>query len=709
MEILEQQLLELIKKSPNIGLKELKGVLKLSSEETGLLTKKLYDLEVLGMIYKNKNDTYCLLDNKTSICCGKAHILPSGDVLVTNSQNIKVIIPNNEAEGILEKDVICAKKMFVDSKQNIYGKVDKIIKRNANQVSCEVKFIDGKNVLVSYHTKSQTRIRVNQKEIDKYGVGEILLVRLTTYSSQYDGVVAKSIGHKNEPDVDEKTIAYNHGFEVEFNQKVIKELEKIPGTVDTKKALKEGRKDLRDKNIFTIDGSDTKDIDDAVGVEVLPNGNYKIYVCIADVPYYVKEGSAIDTEAYDRATSVYMNNTVVPMLPAKLSNGICSLHPGVNRLTKTCEMIVNKQGKVVDYEIYSSMICSKKKMTYEDVNKILIDKVEVEGYEPFYEDLRNLQYISHILNKAKEKRGYLNLGSTEIKVKGKGETICFEKRTQRVAEEIIENIMLLANETIAQDIFNRGLPFIYRVHEAPNEENITDFLNFLETMGLNFKKCKSITSNKYLQNVISEIINTCEEYDTILELFITSSIKRAKYSNMNLKHFGLALKCYTHFTSPIRRYADLQVHRLLNLYNNTYDFDYNELDKFLKEVAIHCSERSNEADKAEREAREMRMAEFMENNIGKNFEGVITYVCASYLKVKTKEGFSGIISVRDLSDDDYKYNKNSNSLTGENTSVTYMIGMPIKVIVKESSKKYRTIKFTTEKKQIQKIKKRTFN
>lgn len=709
MEFLEQQLLELIKKSPNIGLKELKGVLKLSSEECEFLTKALYDLEVLGMIYKNKNDTYCVLDNKTSICCGKAHILPSGDVLVMNNQNVKVTIPKNEAEGILEKDVICVKKLFVDSKQNVYGKVDKIIKRNAKQVSCEVKFINGKNMLFSYHTKAQTKIRVNQKDIDKYGVGEILLVRLTTYSSQYDGVIAKSIGYKNEPDIDEKTIAYNHGFEVEFNQKVIKELEKIPGIVDMKKALKEGRKDLRDKNIFTIDASDTKDIDDAIGINVLPDGNYKIYVCIADVAYYVKEGTAIDNEAYNRATSVYMNNTVIPMLPSKLSNGICSLYPGVNRLTKTCEMIVNKQGKVIDYKIYPSIICSKKKMTYEDVNKILIDKVELEGYESFYEDLRCLQYVSHILNKAKEKRGYLNLGSTEIKVKGKGETICFEKRTQQVAEKIIENLMLLANETIAQDVFNKGLPFVYRVHEAPNEENVTDFLEFLETIGLNFKKCKSITTNKYLQNVINEIINNCEEYDTILELFITSSIKRAKYSNINIQHFGLALKYYTHFTSPIRRYADLQVHRLLNLYNNTYDFNYDELDKFLNEVSTHCSERSNEADKAEREAKEMRMAEFMENNIGKSFDGIVTYVCASYLSVKTKEGFKGIISVRNLPTDNYKYNKNNNSLTGENTNITYMIGTPINVIVKESSKKARTIKFTTEKKEMKKIKKRTFN
>lgn len=707
MEILEQQLLVLIKKSPNIGLKELKGILKLSDEENELLKKALFELETSGIIYKSKNDTYCLMESKPSICCGKAHILSSGDVLITDSQNIKVIIPKDDAIGILEKDVVYAKKLLVDKNQNIYGKLEKIVKRNIKQVSCEVKFQNGKNVLVTYHTRSQVKIRVDQKEIDKHGVGEILLVRLTTCSSQYDGVVTKTIGHKNDPDVDEKTIAYNHGFEVDFSQKVIKELAKIPGTVDVKKALKEGRKDLRDKNIFTIDGSDTKDIDDAVGIEVLPNGNYKLYVCIADVPYYVKEGTAINKEAYNRGTSVYMNDTVVPMFHAKISNGICSLHPGVDRLTKTCEMIIDKHGKVIDYEIYNSIICSKKKMTYENVNKILIDKLEVEGYEPFYEDLRIMHHLSDILDKAKEQRGYLNLGSTEIKVKGKADTISFEKRTQRVAEKIIENFMLLANETVAQHFYYRGLPFIYRVHEAPNEENISDFLDFLETMGFKFKRCKSITSNKYLQNVIKKISNNCEECDAILEIFIASSIKRAKYSNINLRHFGLALKCYTHFTSPIRRYSDLQVHRLLNLYDETYDFDYNELNKFLKEVAIHCSERSNEADKAEREAKEMRMAEFMENNIGNCYDGIITFVCASYLKVKTKEGFNGTINIKDLPNDNYKFQESTNTLIGENTNNIYKIGIPIKIVVKESSKKYRTIKFSADIKSMQKTKKRT--
>ena len=708
MEVLEQQLLGCLKKRPNIDLKELKRELKISSDAEEYLEKIIFNLEVKGLVYQNKNGTYCLMENKPSICHGKAHFLLSGDMIVTDDYGCRVIVPKDKTDGVLEKDIVCVNKSYVDSKNNIYGTIDKIIKRKTNQISCEVVFENGKNTLIPYNSKSKSKIRVDQKSIDKHGVGEILLVRLTTYSSQFDGHVEKIIGHKNEPDVDEKTIAYDHGFESDFSPKTIKELEKISNFVDSKQALKEGRKDLRDKNVFTIDGEDTKDIDDSICIEILPNGNYKLYVSIADVAYYVKEGSAISNDAYQRATSVYMNDTVLPMLPAKISNGICSLHPNVDRLTKTCEMIINKDGKVVDYDIYDSIICSKKKMTYEDVNKILVENQMVEGYEPFYEDLKIMNELSEILNKAKNQRGYLNLSKSELKAKGKGQSIQFQKRTQQAGERIIENFMLLANQTVAEHIYYRGLPFIYRIHEAPDEDKIHSFLDILKEQGLEFKNCKNVTSNKYIQNIIESINKNEEIYEALSELLLINTMKKAKYSNISLRHFGLALQQYTHFTSPIRRFADLQVHRLLNLYNKTYNIDYNELDKFLKEVANHCSKQSNEADKAEREAKEMRIAEFMENNIGNVFDSVIIDINPAQVKVRTQEGFSGIISINDLPDDTYNYDGVHNKLIGNNN--IYTIGSPLKIKVKEASKKARIVKFTSESKElknnIQKTKKR---
>lgn len=708
MEVLEQQLLGCLKKRPNIDLKEIKRELKISSDAEEYLEKIIFNLEVKGLVYKNKNGTYCLMENKPSICHGKAHFLLSGDMIVTDDYGCKVIVPKDKTDGVLEKDIVCVNKSYVDIKNNIYGTIDKIIKRKTNQISCEIVFENGKNTLIPYNSKSKSKIRVDQKSIDKHGVGEILLVRLTTFSSQFDGHVEKVIGHKNEPDVDEKTIAYDHGFESDFSSKAIKELEKIPNFVDSKQALKEGRKDLRNKNVFTIDGEDTKDIDDSICIEILPNGNYKLYVNIADVAYYVKEGTAISNDAYQRATSVYMNDTVLPMLPAKISNGICSLHPNVDRLTKTCEMIINKDGKVVDYDIYDSIICSKKKMTYEDVNKILIENQAVEGYEPFYEDLKIMNELSEILNKAKNQRGYLNLSKSELKAKGKGQSIQFQKKTQQAGEKIIENFMLLANQTVAEHIYYRGLPFIYRIHEAPDEDKMHSFLDVLKEQGLEFKNCKNVTSNKYIQNILESINKNEGTYETLSELLLINTMKKAKYSNISLRHFGLALQQYTHFTSPIRRFADLQVHRLLNLYNKTYNIDYNELDKFLKEVANHCSKQSNEADKAEREAKEMRIAEFMENNIGNVFDSVIIDINSTQVKVRTQEGFCGIISINDLPDDNYNYDSVHNKLIGNNN--VYTIGSQLKIKVKEASKKARIVKFTSESKQlknnIQKTKKR---
>lgn len=703
MEILEQKLLELIEKDSNIDLKELKRVLKFDEEEEKYLENTLFKLEINGEIYKNKNGSYILLKNKPSILCGKARFLTSGNLVITNKNGVQVIIPKDKANGVLDKDIVCIKKINKNSDQTSWS-IDKILKRNSDQISCEVIFKNGKNSLIPYNSKCKSEIKIDQKELDKHGVGEILLIRLITKGNQLDGAFVKSIGHKNEPDVDEKTIAYDHGFEVEFNKKIIKELEKIPSSVDINKALKEGRKDLREKNVFTIDSYDTKDIDDSICIEKLSNGNYRLYVNIADVSYYVKEQTLINDAAYKRATSIYMNDTVIPMLPPKISNGICSLHPNVDRLTKTCEMIIDFDGNIIDYEIYDSIINSKKKMTYDKVNEILLNNKEIEGYEDFYEDLFIMNELSKIMNKRKQERGYISFNKQEIKAKGKGSSIIFDERTQNVGEKMIENFMLAANETVANHVYYRSLPFIYRIHEAPDEEKIKSFLDVLKNNNISFKNCKNITSNKYIQGIVDSL-NELDDNSILSEALLINTMKKAKYSNINLKHFGLALKCYTHFTSPIRRYADLQVHRLLNIYDKTYDFDYNEMDEFLREVANQCTNRSNEAQKAEREAREMRMAEYMEHHIGDKFNGIITYIGQNSLTVKTENGISGTISYCNLNDDNYVYNNKENKLVGKNTGNYYVLGSPITFTVMNASKKNRTINFMTgNKKQLNKSK-----
>lgn len=698
MEILKQALTDFLEKKSNIDLKEIKRELKINSNEEELLLERcLKSLEYGGIIFQDDKGRYSLLSKSPSLIQGKVHFLTSGDAVITSSDNTEVFISKDNAKGLLEKDIVLVNNLRMDKKNNIYGILYKIVKRNLEQISCEVVFENGKNTLIPYNSKCKSEIKIDQKTLDKYGVGEILLIGLDE-KELYDGYLIKKLGHKDEPDIDEKTIAYDHGFETDYSNKYLKELEQIPTKVDSEKEVKK-RRDLRDKNLFTIDGKDTKDIDDSVGIEILPNGNYKLYVSIADVSHYIKDNTAICNEAFRRATSVYMNDTCIPMFHPKISNGICSLHPGVDRLTKTCELIISPEGEVLSYDIYKSIIHSRKKMTYEDVNKILIDGKDVCGYEDFKDDLLIMNELSKKLNIQKEKRGYLNFNREEIKTKGKGYNIEFEKRTQQDAEKLIENFMLLANEAVAEYMTYRGLPSIYRVHESPDEDKILNFVEMLNNMGFHFKTCKNVTSKKYMQNLVDELMNRDDlDKDIYSELLLISTMKRAKYSNYNLGHYGLALKNYTHFTSPIRRYADLQIHKLLDLYLSFPNLDYNELDKYLGEVANQCTKMSLEADKAEREAKKMRMAEYMEHHIGEEFDGIITYIGSRYINVRTSCGIIGVINYSNLYDDDYVYYFEENKIVGKNTGNSYTLGSPITFTVMDASKKNRTINFMTGKK-----------
>lgn len=698
MEILKQALTDFLEKKSNIDLKEIKRELKINGNEEELLLERcLKALEYGGIIFQDDKGRYSLLSKSPSLIQGKVHFLTSGDAVITSSDNTEVFISKDNAKGLLEKDIVLVNNLRMDKKNNIYGILYKIVKRNLEQISCEVVFENGKNTLIPYNSKCKSEIKIDQKTLDKYGVGEILLIGLDE-KELYDGYLIKKLGHKDEPDIDEKTIAYDHGFETDYSNKYLKELEQIPTKVDSEKEAKK-RRDLRDKNLFTIDGKDTKDIDDSVGIEILPNGNYKLYVSIADVSHYIKDNTAICNEAFRRATSVYMNDTCIPMFHPKISNGICSLHPGVDRLTKTCELIISPEGEVLSYDIYKSIIHSRKKMTYEDVNKILIDGKDVCGYEDFKDDLLIMNELSKKLNIQKEKRGYLNFNREEIKTKGKGYNIEFEKRTQQDAEKLIENFMLLANEAVAEYMTYRGLPSIYRVHESPDEDKILNFVEMLNNMGFHFKTCKNVTSKKYMQNLVDELMNRDDlDKDIYSELLLISTMKRAKYSNYNLGHYGLALKNYTHFTSPIRRYADLQIHKLLDLYLSFPNIDYNELDKYLGEVANQCTKMSLEADKAEREAKKMRMAEYMEHHIGEEFDGIITYIGSRYINVRTSCGIIGVINYSNLYDDDYVYYFEENKIVGKNTGNSYTLGSPITFTVMDASKKNRTINFMTGKK-----------
>ncbi len=501
-------------------------------------------------------------------------------------------------------------------------------------------------------------------------------------SNYYQGKVIRILGHKDDPGVDILSIAARYNINDVFSDEVLAELDNIPDEV-AKKDLK-GRRDLTGEVIFTIDGDDTKDIDDAVSIKKLENGNYLLGVHIADVSHYVKEGTALGDEAYLRGTSSYLANTVIPMLPHKLSNGICSLNPNVIRLAISCIMEFDSNGKIVDSDIFESYIKSRKQMTYKCVNKILVDNVVPEGYEEFEEDLRLMNELSHIIRKRKIEKGYLDFDVPEAKIitDENGKAIDIQKRIQSEGENLIEDFMISANETVASTISYMDLPFIYRVHGTPDQDKIKNFLHFVSVLGYKVNaNVKSITP-KTIQNILSQLKDK-KEYN-ILSAMLLRSMQKAVYDNVNIGHFGLASKFYTHFTSPIRRYPDLTVHRLLRTYLFNHSIDNQTVNYFSTElpvIAKHSSEKEQAATQCERDVDDMKMAEYMEGHIGESFKGVISTVTNYGIYVELDNLVEGMIKIDALDDDYYFYDESSFSLIGRRSKKKYMLGDKINITV----------------------------
>ena len=500
------------------------------------------------------------------------------------------------------------------------------------------------------------------------------------------GKVERIIGHKNDPGVDILTIAAKHSIETIFSEAVLNELKnsnKISDPDFYKKIV-----------IFTIDGDDTKDIDDAISVKKDGN-NYILGVHIADVSNYAKVGTALYDSAFSRGTSSYLADTVIPMLPHQLSNGICSLNPEVVRLTISCVMTINDAGKVIDYDIFPSYIKSRKQMTYKNVNKILDENKVPKGYEEFVDTLKTMHELAKILRKEKINRGYIDFGIDEAKViqDKKGRAIDIVKRVQGTGEKLIEDFMIAANETVATHISNMDLPFIYRVHDLPNAEKIEDFCNLIKQLGYqvhtNLNKITNITMQKLLDEFRDK-----DEF-VILSDMLLRSMKKAIYSTNNIGHFGLASKNYTHFTSPIRRFPDLTVHRLLRtyLFENRIDLEtINFNAKYLIDVAEHSSETEVNSIEAERDVLDMKMAEYMEKHVGEEYDGIISGVTNFGLFVELDNLVEGLVHISTLNGF-YTYVPEMLSLISSNKKKKYRIGDKVRIIVTKASKKQGIIDF----------------
>lgn len=668
-------------------------------EELKELIETLRKMEDNLQVYRTKKDKYMpFTNNNIKIGNFVANRRSFGFVSVDEGDDIYVS-PSN-INGALHGDRVIV-EIISPKNEDREGRIVRIVERKIKQIVGEFYYKKGVPYVSVDDDKLKMLIELDKKKVGNAVNGHKVLVKVLDKKTNgnYHGEIIKIIGHKNDPGTDILSIAYKYDINAEFNDKVLKEIDKIPSEVLPHEY--QGRVDLRNQRIFTIDGDDTKDIDDAISIEKLTNGNYKLGVHIADVSYYVKPNTALDLEAFSRGTSVYLADRVIPMIPHKLSNGICSLNPNVDRLAVSCVMEINKQGKVVDYEIFESVINSKKQMTYKNVNKILEEQIIPEDYEEFVEDLKLMEELAAILRKYKENRGYIDfdLDEPKIIVNEEGEAIDVVLRYRGTAEKIIEDFMIAANETVASHIYFMGLPFVYRVHGSPDEGKIADFLKFISVLGYKVTgKIKEINS-KTMQSILDQLKDK-KEFQILSDLLLRS-MKKAIYDKTNIGHFGLASSCYTHFTSPIRRYPDTTVHRLLRTYlfekkitNEVVEF----YEKNLGPLTEHCSLKERNAIECEREVTDMKKAEYMMKHIGEEFEGIIVSVMSFGFFVQLPNMVEGLVRVEDLKDDFYTFDESRFSLVGVKNKRGYRLGDNVKVIVKNASKVLKTVDFVVSDK-----------
>ncbi|OYQ68159.1 ribonuclease R [Aerococcus sp. 1KP-2016] len=535
--------------------------------------------------------------------------------------------------------------------------------------------------------------------------GEIVVVEVTDYPDQQHpfvvaGNVIQEIGHKNEPGVD--ILAILNMFEIphEFPAEVLENANEVPETIATDDL--QGRTDYRDVMTITIDGADAKDLDDAISLSKLDNGNYQLGVHIADVSHYVTESSPMDREAYERGTSVYLTDRVVPMLPQRLSNGICSLNPEVDRLTMTAIMEIDHNGGIVNYDIHPSVIHSNYRMTYSDVNEIITNNDEAlrQKYSEIVDMLENMAQLHEILYTKRVRRGAIDFDSREAKiiVDAQGHPQDIVVRERGVAERMIESFMLSANETVAGHYTKKILPFIYRVHEQPDEDRMQRFLEFVTAFGIVPQGTKSSIRPKDIQNIIKEVQG--ETYQPVVSMMLLRSMKQAHYDVEPIGHYGLAAEDYTHFTSPIRRYPDLIVHRMIHYYNDHKRPDSERQEKMkakLADIAEHSSKMERRSVDAERETDSLKKTEFMLDKIGMEFEGIISSVTGFGLFIELPNTVEGLVHISMMKDDYYNFVANHLIMVGERTGKTYHIGDKVTVKVMDVNTDTRDIDFVLVK------------
>jgi ribonuclease R len=697
---IEAKILEVLneEKKPLLDV-ELARVMNIEKSQIHIIRDILDDMEKSGYVIKTKKGKYGPPES-FDLIRGKIQITAKGfGFLIPDNKSLEdIFIAPTALNGAMNMDEVFVKVTKISSNdRKMEGEVERILVRKNEIIVGTFEKNPNFGFVVPDDKRIRTDIFVAYDNMNEAKHGQKVVVKIYKWPKDNrspEGKVIEVLGNPQDPGVDVRAIIKTHGLREEFPSKVLEEADAIETTIPESEKLR--RRDLSNHLIVTIDGIDAKDLDDAVNVIKLENGNYKLGVHIADVAHYVREYNKIDKEALLRATSVYLLDRVLPMLPKKLSNEVCSLNPNVPRLTLSCEMEIDKNGKIIDHDIFESIIESKYRLNYDEVSDLLEKGIVSEKLKPIENELKVMEELSKILYAKRELKGSIDFDFAESKIILDENFIPIEisKRDRRIGNRIIEEFMLIANETVASHYYWLEIPFLYRIHEHPLQEKIDEFNKFLNNFGYRIKGSSDEIHPKAVQELIREVKGKKEEH--IINKLMLRALKQAKYSDQEEGHFGLAAEYYSHFTSPIRRYPDLQIHRIIKEHLNGLlsEKRLEHYKKILPEVATQSSEMERTAEKVERDVEDLMMAIFMKDKIGEEYEGIVSSVTSFGMFIELENTVEGLVRLVELTDDYYRYDDKKLELYGTKTNKIYKIGDTIKVLVSNVSILNREISFT---------------
>lgn len=677
-------------------IKEFAILLQVPKEERGELKKILDALETEGKVRVSKKGKYVKGEAKSLIGTYQAHQRGFGFVTI-EGEDEDIFISEDDINGAFHGDNVEVIIKAAPEGKRREGKITKILSHGTTQLVGYFQRNKNFGFVIPDNAKFSQDVFVPLERSKGAVTGHKVVVELTSYGREGkkpEGKIMEIIGHINEPGTDIMSIVKAFDLPVEFPEKVMNQAERVGDKIIP--ADMAGRMDLRNWDMVTIDGEDAKDLDDAISIR-RQEDNYLLGVHIADVANYVQEKSALDREAYKRGTSVYLADRVIPMLPHALSNGICSLNEGKDRLALSCIMTITPKGEVIDHKIAETVICVNRRMSYTSVKKILEDndEQEIEKYKEFYPMFKLMEELAGILRGKRKKRGSIDFDFPETKMilDENGKPLELKPYDRNVATKIIEDFMLIANETVAEDYFWQEIPFVYRTHETPDEEKIKKLAIFINNFGHSLHIANNAVRPKEVQKLLTKVEGTAEEM--LISRLALRSMKQAKYTLDNTGHFGLAAPYYCHFTSPIRRYPDLQIHRIIkeNIRGRMNVNRREHYEGILPEVAKHSSEMERRAEEAERETVKLKKAEYMEDHIGEVFEGVISSITKWGMYVELSNTIEGLVHVTNMCDDHYNYYEERYEMVGEHTNKVYKLGQTVNVRVLDVDKLQRTIDF----------------